>query len=145
MKQEILTVNDYSATLDANGKAALEEIRMLASKLIPNCEERMSYGMPGFAGDGIIFWFAVWKSHYGFYPKAKALVVFADKLKPYKTSKGCVQFPADKALPTKLISDLIKYRLKENAEEKAAKKKTTKSTGKKTSAVAEKKVRSKKK
>jgi len=42
--------------------------------------------------------------------------VFKDKLKPYKTSKGAIQFPVDKPLPQKLITEIVKYRLKEVAE-----------------------------
>lgn len=121
MKVEIDSIDAYSAGLNAEGKAALEEIRMLAAKLIPNCTERMSYGMPGFDSNGIIIWFAVWKSHFGLYPKAKALEVLAPKLKNYKTSKGCIQFPAGQALPLKIITEIIKYRLKEHKEELAAK------------------------
>jgi len=121
MKVEIDSVDAYSAGLNPEGKAALEQVRLLAAKLIPNCTERMSYGMPGFDSNGIIFWFAVWKTHFGLYPKAKALEVLAPKLKNYKTSKGCVQFPAGQALPIKVISEIIKFRLKEHKEELAAK------------------------
>lgn len=131
MKIEIDSIDAYSIGLTAEGKAALEQIRLLAAKLIPNCHERMSYGMPGFDSNGIIFWFAVWKTHFGLYPKSKALAVLAPKLKYYKTSKGCVQFPSGQALPIKIITEIIKYRLKEHQEELAAKA-TKKNVSKKT-------------
>ena len=139
MKVEIDSIDAYSAGLNFEAKAALEQVRLLAAKLIPNCSERMSYGMPSFDSNGIIFWFGVWKSHFGLYPKSKALEVLAPKLKNYKTSKGCVQFPAGQALPIKIITEIIKYRLKEHNEEltaKAAKKKAAKKPAVKKSSLA---------
>ena len=139
MKVEIDSIDAYSSGLNSEGKAAVEQVRLLAAKLIPNCSERMSYGMPSFESNGIIFWFAVWKTHFGLYPKAKALEVLAPKLKNYKTSKGCVQFPSGQALPIKLITEIIKFRLKEHKEElvaKAAKKKASKKTALKKPSVA---------
>jgi uncharacterized protein YdhG (YjbR/CyaY superfamily) len=34
--------------------------------------------------------------------------------KGYTYSKGAIQFPLDKALPVKLIQDMVKFRIKEN-------------------------------
>jgi uncharacterized protein YdhG (YjbR/CyaY superfamily) len=128
-KKTVSTIESYSAQLDAEGKKVLEEFRLLMKKIAPNCTEKISYGMPSFDQDGLIVWFAVWKTHYGLYPFAKAIEVFAKDLTKYKTSKGCIQFPAGKPLPKKLITDIVTYRLKENKEkmlQKAAKKKTIK-------------------
>ncbi|MDZ7647298.1 MAG: hypothetical protein U5K54_09005 [Cytophagales bacterium] len=43
---------------------------------------------------------------------------FKKELSKYETSKGTIQFPFGKALPLKLISDIVKYRVMVN-EEKA--------------------------
>lgn len=42
------------------------------------------------------------------------VAVFQEDLKDYKTSKGTIQFPLDKPLPTALIRKLVNFRLKEN-------------------------------
>lgn len=42
------------------------------------------------------------------------VAAFQEDLKAYKTSKGAIQFPLDKPLPTALIRKLVKFRLKEN-------------------------------
>lgn len=110
------TIDDYGSQLDEKGQTALEEFRILMKKIVPQCAEKMSYGMPAFDYKGILVWFAVWKTHYGFYPSAKPIVVFNAQLKNYKTSKGCIQLPMDKPLPKKLITEIVKFRVQENLE-----------------------------
>jgi uncharacterized protein YdhG (YjbR/CyaY superfamily) len=44
---------------------------------------------------------------------------FADELKAYKTSKGTVQFPADKPLPVTLVKKMVKARVAQNDAKKA--------------------------
>jgi uncharacterized protein YdhG (YjbR/CyaY superfamily) len=42
--------------------------------------------------------------------------VFKKELANYKTSKGAIQFPIDKAIPLKLIKDIVEFRINENLE-----------------------------
>ena len=39
--------------------------------------------------------------------------LFEKELKPYKTSKGTIQFPLDKPLPKGLIAKLVKARVEQ--------------------------------
>ena len=41
-------------------------------------------------------------------------LLFKDKLKKYKLSKGTIQIPFDEPLPEKLIKEIVNYRVKEN-------------------------------
>jgi uncharacterized protein YdhG (YjbR/CyaY superfamily) len=63
------------------------------------------------------------KNHLGFYPTAAPIVVFADELAEYTTSKGAIQFPFNKPLPVRLITKIVKYRLAQDLEIQALKKK----------------------
>lgn len=59
-------------------------------------------------------YFAAAKHHIGFYPKASGVNAFKMHLKPYKTSKGAIQFPIDKPVPLELIEKIVRYRVDEN-------------------------------
>lgn len=119
------TVAQYIEAQPAPVRKGLRELRSIIRKTAPKAEEVISYGMPAYKLHGMLAYFAVAKEHYGFYAMPGAIKKFADKLKPYGTSKGTIRFPLDKPLPKKLISDIIKFRVKEN-EQKALLKKAAK-------------------
>jgi uncharacterized protein YdhG (YjbR/CyaY superfamily) len=70
--------------------------------------------MPAFKFNGILVWFAAFKNHIGFYPKASAIEVFKERLSSYKISKGTVQFRLSEPIPFDLIKEIVRYRVKEN-------------------------------
>lgn len=115
-------VDAYIASCPVEAQAKLQQIRELILKAAPQAKELISYQMPAYKYKGVLVYFAGYKSHIGFYPTGSGIAPFADKLTAYKTSKGTVQFPLDKALPVRLITQMVKYRVKEN-EAKAASKK----------------------
>lgn len=109
------TIDEYIAAQDDDRKAVLQQFRKIIQTAAPKAEEVISYGMPAFKQGSVLVYFAAMKEHYGFYPTSKPMEVFRDKLKTYKTSKGAIQFPLDKPLPEKLITEIVKFRLKEIA------------------------------
>ncbi len=115
------TIDEYITAQDNDKKAVLHQFKRIIKSAAPKAEEVISYGMPAFKQGSVLVYFAAMKEHYGFYPTSKPIEVFKDKLKPYKTSKGAIQFPADKPLPEKLITEIVKYRLKEVADEEQLK------------------------
>jgi uncharacterized protein YdhG (YjbR/CyaY superfamily) len=74
--------------------------------------------MPAFRLNGVLVWFAAFKDHVGFFPKASAIEVFKEELGDYETSKGTVRFPSDKPIPAELVRKIVEYRVKENLGEK---------------------------
>ena len=113
MMTKFSTIDEYIAAQDENKKPVLQQFRKIIKAAAPKAEEVISYGMPAFKQGSVLVYFAAMKEHYGFYPTTKPIEVFKDKLKAYKTSKGAIQFPADNPLPEKLITEIVKYRLKE--------------------------------
>jgi uncharacterized protein YdhG (YjbR/CyaY superfamily) len=110
------TIDEYIAAQDDDKKSVLHQFRKIIKTAAPKAEEVISYGMPAFKQGSVLVYFSAMKEHYGFYPTSKPIEIFKDKLKPYKTSKGAIQFPADNPLPEKLITEIVKYRLKEVAD-----------------------------
>ena len=115
------TIDDYIADQPDDKKNVLEQLRQINKKAAPNTEEVKSYGLPAFKQHSVLVYFAAFKDHYGFYPTAKPIEVFKDKLASYKTSKGAIQFPSDKPLPEKLITEIVKYRIKNSLDDIQAK------------------------
>jgi uncharacterized protein YdhG (YjbR/CyaY superfamily) len=120
------TVDEYLSTFPSSTKKMLLQLRETIRKAAPQAEEIISYNMPAYKQQGALVYFAGYKGHVGFYPVSSAIREFEKELSVYEGSKGTVRFPLDKPLPLKLITRMVKYRIKENkarAEAKAAKKK----------------------
>jgi uncharacterized protein YdhG (YjbR/CyaY superfamily) len=115
------TIDEYITAQPLEKRASLEKIRSIIQKAAPKATEVISYGMPAFKQEGILVYFAAFKNHYGFFPTASPIAIFKKELVPYKTSKGAIQFPADKPLPIKLIQAIVKLRIAQNKEKTAFK------------------------
>ncbi len=75
--------------------------------------EKMSYQMPTFFYKKVVCHIGLFNKHLSLFPTPKAIEVFKDRLKDYKTSKGTIQMPYDKVLDKNLIQDIIKFNLSE--------------------------------
>ena len=73
----------------------------------------ISYGIPALKQKGIIVWFAGFSHHCSLFPTAAVIEKFKSELKGYIISKGTIQFPLDKPLPTALIKKIVKARVAE--------------------------------
>jgi uncharacterized protein YdhG (YjbR/CyaY superfamily) len=114
-KRTFRNVNEYIATQPADIQTLLQQVRHSIKEVAPNAEEVISYQMPAFKQGEVLVWYAAFKSHIGFYTKTSAMTWFKEKLAPYKTSKGAIQFPYSNPLPLDLIKEIVQFRLKEVA------------------------------
>ncbi len=96
----------------------LQELRQVIQESAPEATEKISYQMPTFYLNGNLVHFAVNKNHIGFYPAPSGIEAFEEALKPYKYSKGAIQFPFDKPIPYDLIRRIVKHRVEENLSKK---------------------------
>lgn len=92
----------------------LRAMRRTIQKAAPMAEEVISYRIPTFRFNGNLVHFAAFTHHIGFYPTSSGIAAFKSELKPYKSSRGSVQFPLDQALPLKLVAKIVRFRVKEN-------------------------------
>jgi uncharacterized protein YdhG (YjbR/CyaY superfamily) len=116
-------IDEYIEAFPLNVQQIMQELRETIRKAAPQAEERISYQMPSFFLNGVLVYFAAYKNHIGFYPTASGIANFKEELSVYKSSKGAVQFPIGKPLPMRLITKIVKFRVKENLEKAEAQKK----------------------
>lgn len=102
------TVDEYISSFPVQVKMMLEQLRTVVTQNAPEAKEVISYNMPALKLHGILLYYAAYKNHIGFYPYASAIKFFEADLTAYKTSKGTVQFPLNKALPLGRIKKMVK-------------------------------------
>ncbi|MCU0609354.1 MAG: YdeI/OmpD-associated family protein [Chitinispirillaceae bacterium] len=109
------TIDDYLADFSGDVRKKLLEMRALIKKHAPQAQEAMAYGIPTFKMNGSLVHFAGFKTHIGFYPTPSGIEAFTKQLSEYEHAKGSVNFPLSKPLPIKLIAEIVKFRVRENA------------------------------
>jgi uncharacterized protein YdhG (YjbR/CyaY superfamily) len=97
------TINSYIIQFKGETKVQLENLYFYLKQLIPDADEHISYNMPCLKQNNKpVVYFAGYKSHVGFYPTAKPIEHFKEKLNNYKYSKGTIQFPINQPLPKRI-------------------------------------------
>lgn len=111
---QIKTIDEYISLYPTNVQKILQKVRQTIKKSAPKATEAMRYGIPTFRlQNKNLVHFGAFKEHIGFYPTPALVVHFAKELKPYKTTKGAIQFPLQKPIPYDLIKKITDYRVKE--------------------------------
>jgi uncharacterized protein YdhG (YjbR/CyaY superfamily) len=110
------SADEYIAAYPATIQKRLQQIREVIKTAVPQAQEVISYGMPGYKINSVLVYFAGWDKHIGFYPGAGAIAHFKNELSVYKGAKGSVQFPLDEPLPVAIINKIVAYRIKEDGE-----------------------------
>jgi uncharacterized protein YdhG (YjbR/CyaY superfamily) len=104
-------VDGYLAHLPEPARSRLKEMRVAIRAAVPaEAVEILSYRIPAFKAKKVLVWYAAFSGHCSLFPTASVIEEFKDALAGFTTSKGTVQFPTDKALPTALIKKLVKAR-----------------------------------
>lgn len=113
-------VDQHLAKIPQPQRSTLEALRKTMRELLPEAEEVISYGFPGYKVDGkIIGGFDAFKNHCSYFPHSSLVISNLEKeLAGYQTSKGTLQFPVDKPLPKALVKKLIREKLRVLAEAK---------------------------
>lgn len=105
-------IDDYLDTVTPEQRKAIQYIRDMVKKLVPDATDGWSYAMPTikYRGHGLVA-FMAYAHHIGFYPFGSAPIEgVKDQLTNYKTSKGAVQFTIDKPLPDEALRQMIRIR-----------------------------------
>ena len=106
-------IDSYISSFPEETNKILEKLRATIRKAAPEAKETINYGMPTFTLKGNLVHFAAFKNHIGFYPTPSGIESFKKELSAYEGAKGSVKFPIDKPLPLDLISEILKFRVKE--------------------------------
>lgn len=118
-------IDDYLKNVPAGQRKLLEELRKEMLKLLPGCEEAISYGLPCFKVDGkVIGGFAANKTFCSYYPFAgTTLRALKDELANYSQTMSALHFTEQQPLTKKIIKLLVQTKLREIEEGYYAKKK----------------------
>jgi uncharacterized protein YdhG (YjbR/CyaY superfamily) len=109
-------VDKYIAGFPTDVQIILEKIRKTIQRAAPDAKETIKYQIPTFTLNGNLVHFAAHKNHIGFYPAPGGIDEFKDELSIYERSKGTIRFPLNKPIPYRLISRIVRYRVKENSD-----------------------------
>ena len=109
MAEKAKSVEEYLAALEPAPRAALERIRALVTRLVPDTEETMSYGMPTLKyKNRALVYFTSSKKHMSFYPSSWAIEELKNRLGDFTTTQHAIQFTLEKPLSDELIADLVR-------------------------------------
>jgi uncharacterized protein YdhG (YjbR/CyaY superfamily) len=120
-KKKDFTVDDYFARFPEEVQEGLEQIRQAIKRAAPTAQECISYQMPAFKYLGMLAWYAAYKNHYGLYVSGGAYKAYSKELAAYECSKATLRIPIDQRIPKKLITDIVRFKKKENEERKGRK------------------------
>lgn len=112
----IYTFAEYIAAAPLEAQQKLHEIHACLREAVSAAEESLKWGIPAFSFRRILFTFAGFKHHIGFYPTPSAINAFEKELSDFETSTGTIQFPLDIPLPASLIRKIATFRARESEE-----------------------------
>jgi len=105
------TIDEYIAEQPEEIQAILNKTREVIRNVAPDATEKISWQMPTYLqGENLIHFFAH-KNHLGIHPGYVERLPFQERLAPYKTSKGAIQFPYNKPIDYDLIADIARWRV----------------------------------
>jgi uncharacterized protein YdhG (YjbR/CyaY superfamily) len=109
-------VGEYLANIPEVARTTFDELRtVIRSAVPPEATETISYRIPAFKYKGaVLVWFAAFSNHCSLFPTASIIEDFKKELEGFAKSKGTIQFPLNKPLPTILITKLLKARVAQN-------------------------------
>jgi uncharacterized protein YdhG (YjbR/CyaY superfamily) len=107
-------IDEYLAKLEPVKRSALERIRELAKKAVPDADETISYGMPTLKYRGKPFLgFDAHANHIGVYPySGHVIAALGDTLRGYKTTKAAIRVPLEAPIPERTLRAVIDCRLR---------------------------------
>jgi uncharacterized protein YdhG (YjbR/CyaY superfamily) len=108
-------MDEYLEGLPASQRVALERVRAVVTRVAPEAEEGVSYGMPAFIYEGRpLLGFRAAKKHLSVFPfSPAALASVKDRLEGFELSKGDDPVTPENPLPEKVLADVVCARQQE--------------------------------
>jgi uncharacterized protein YdhG (YjbR/CyaY superfamily) len=117
------SVDEYIAGFSPEVQGVLQRVRQVVRKAAPAAQEVISYRMPALKQNGILVYFAAFKSHIGLYPPVTGDTSIQKAIAPYAGEKGNLRFPLDEPIPYDLIARITELRVKQDLAKAATKRK----------------------
>jgi uncharacterized protein YdhG (YjbR/CyaY superfamily) len=116
-------VDSYIATFPKKVRTLLSKVRRAIRAAAPDASEVISYRMPAYRQNGMLVYFAGFKSHIGLYPPVHGDAALQKAAAKYAGPKGNLKFPYDEPLPLALIGRIVRLKVKQDQARTAGKKK----------------------
>lgn len=108
MPEKFASVEDYLASLPAEVRTVLEDVRATIHSALPEAADVISYNMPAVTiGGRRVVHYAGWKKHVSLYPTPDPTpedATLADEIAPYAAGRGTLKFPIDQPVPHDLVT-----------------------------------------
>jgi uncharacterized protein YdhG (YjbR/CyaY superfamily) len=117
-KHDPEAVDAYIAGLPEAEQTALEDLRALIKSIVPEVQERISYGTSViFAVERDLVGFVAQEKHLSFFTMSPELATaLRDQIKAsHNLSGASIHFSPDNPLPASLVKKILRARLKEEA------------------------------
>lgn len=114
------TIAEYIALFPPDIQDILQKIRTTIQEAAPEAQEAISYAIPAFRLNGVLVYFAAFKKHIGFYPPVRGDAALEKAVAKYAGEKGNLQFPLDEPIPYRLITRIVKHKVRQNTAKPAA-------------------------
>jgi len=112
------SVDAYIAAVPRDVKSKLKQLRRIIKSAAPKADEKISYGIPYYAYNGGLAYFAVFKKHISLFVMPSIVAEHKKELRRYETTKSAVHFPHGRPLPVALIKKLVKAGIRKNEAKK---------------------------
>jgi uncharacterized protein YdhG (YjbR/CyaY superfamily) len=110
-------IDEYMSQTSDENKRVLQHIRKLVHAQVPDVEECLSYGMPGFrmrSTGKIVLGFAINKKSLSIYPHSgQVLSTMKSDVSPWQSAKSALQFSATHPIPDDIIKEFLAVRVQE--------------------------------
>jgi uncharacterized protein YdhG (YjbR/CyaY superfamily) len=107
-------VDAYIAAFPAKVQKLLGQVRRTICMAAPQAVECISYRIPAYRQNGVLVYFAGFKSHIGLYPPVRGDAALAKSVKQYAGPKGNLRFPYDEPLPLDLIARIVRHKVRQD-------------------------------
>lgn len=107
------TVEEYIDLQIPEARAHIIELSNIIHGCVPGVTERIAWSMPVYKKDGHSVSFAACKKHISLYIDVDVLESVRSQLNEVEIKKNTIYLPYDKALPVKVIEDIVKQNFKE--------------------------------
>lgn len=109
------TVDEYISKAPERFQKPLKDLRRAIKSAAPDAEETIAWQMPCYKHNGVLVFFAAFKNHMSFFPASRTIVPkFKNRLKGYEISGTTIHFTLEKPLPSALVKQMVRARMREN-------------------------------
>lgn len=113
-RMSIADVDAYISALPEPKRSSLEEMRRRILDIVPDAEQKISYGMPAFTIAGrVVAGFASFKNHLAYLPHSgRVFQQLERELQGFVRTSGSLHVPIDQPLSPELLAALIEAKMR---------------------------------